>query len=70
MEKVKAFASITEDFNPVHLDPVYAGQTIFKGNIVHGFLVGSLFSAILGTKMPERIHLFKTGHEICKTCLY
>ena len=52
MEKVKAFADLTEDFNPVHLDPVYASQTIFKGNIVHGFLVGSLFSTILGTKMP------------------
>jgi acyl dehydratase len=52
MEHVKAFASVTQDFNPVHLDPVYAAQTIFKDNIVHGFLVGSLFSAILGTKMP------------------
>jgi acyl dehydratase len=52
MEQVKAFASVTQDFNPVHLDPLYAGQTIFKGNIVHGFLVGSLFSTILGTKMP------------------
>lgn len=37
MEEVKAFAGITQDFNPVHLDPVYAAQTIFKGNIVHGF---------------------------------
>ncbi len=52
MEQVKTFASLSQDFNPLHLDPVYASQTIFKGNIVHGFLVGSLFSAILGTKMP------------------
>jgi acyl dehydratase len=52
MEKVKAFANITGDFNPIHLDPVYATQTIFKENIVHGFLVASLFSTILGTKMP------------------
>ena len=52
MEKVKAFANITGDFNPIHLDPVYAAQTIFKENIVHGFLVASLFSTILGTKMP------------------
>ena len=52
IEDVKAFASITKDFNPVHLDPLYASQTIFKDNIVHGFLVASLFSAIIGTKMP------------------
>ena len=52
MEKVKAFANITGDYNPIHLDPVYASQTIFKENIVHGFLVASLFSTILGTKMP------------------
>jgi len=52
MEQVKTFAGLSKDFNPLHLDPIYAAQTIFKGNIVHGFLVGSLFSAILGTKMP------------------
>jgi 3-hydroxybutyryl-CoA dehydratase len=52
MEQVKTFAGLSKDFNPLHLDPLYASQTIFKGNIVHGFLVGSLFSAILGTKMP------------------
>lgn len=50
MEQVKTFAGITQDFNPVHLDPVYAAQTIFKGNIVHGFLVGSLLVPFLAPR--------------------
>jgi len=46
------FARISGDFNPAHLDEQYAKETIFKKRIVHGMLVGSLFSAILGTKLP------------------
>ena len=51
-DDVKAFASLSMDNNPIHLDREYAKTSIFKKNIVHGFLVGSLFSAIIGTKMP------------------
>ncbi len=40
------------DFNPVHLDEKYVENTIFKKRIVHGYLYGSLISAIIGTKMP------------------
>ena len=29
MEHVKAFASVTQDFNPVHLDPVYAAPVSY-----------------------------------------
>ncbi len=49
---VLAFAKITGDFNPAHLDYDYAKDTIFKDRIVHGMLVGSLFSGLLGTKLP------------------
>ena len=51
-DDVKAFAYLSMDNNPIHLDKEYAQNSIFKKNIVHGFLVGSLFSAIIGTKMP------------------
>ncbi len=47
-----AFAELSLDSNPVHLDASYAAQSIFKKQIVHGFLTGSLISAIIGTKMP------------------
>lgn len=49
---VLAFADVSDDHNPVHLDEEFAKTTMFKGRIVHGMLVGSLFSSILGTKLP------------------
>ena len=51
-EEVELFAILSTDKNPVHLDDAYSANTIFKKRIVHGFLVGSLISAILGNKMP------------------
>lgn len=49
---VFAFADVSEDRNPVHLDEEFAKTTMFGGRIVHGMLVGSLFSSILGTQLP------------------
>lgn len=51
-EDVRAFAEISLDKNPVHLNDEYAHNTIFKERIVHGFLTGSLISAIIGTVLP------------------
>ncbi len=51
-EDVIAFSELSEDYNPVHLDEEYAKKTIFKGKIVHGLLVASLISSVLGTKLP------------------
>jgi acyl dehydratase len=51
-EEVELFAVLSTDKNPVHLDDTYSATTIFKKRIVHGFLVGSLISAVLGNKMP------------------
>lgn len=51
-EDVLTFANTSGDKNPAHLDEEYAKGTIFKSRIVHGMLVASLFSAILGTKLP------------------
>lgn len=46
------FAGLSGDTNPVHLDEVYAQDTMFKGRIAHGLLSGGFISAVLGTKMP------------------
>jgi len=51
-QDVRLFAQVTGDDNPVHLDEAYAQTTMFKGRIVHGALVSSLFSKILGTQLP------------------
>ncbi len=51
-EDVLAFAELSGDVNPVHLSDDFAASTIFKKRIAHGFLTGSLFSTVLGTKLP------------------
>lgn len=49
---IQAFADVTGDRNPVHLDEVYAGKTMFKGRIAHGMLTAGLISAVFGMELP------------------
>ncbi|NBK99656.1 MAG: GNAT family N-acetyltransferase [Erysipelotrichia bacterium] len=49
---IKAFAGISGDRNPVHLDEEYAQQSRFKKRIAHGMMTASYFSALFGTKIP------------------
>lgn len=51
-DDIRAFAEITGDENPVHLDADYARQTRFGKTVAHGLLVAGLFSAALGMKLP------------------
>lgn len=47
-----AFAALTGDHNPIHLDEDFASGTIFKGRIAHGMLTATFISAIFGTQLP------------------
>ena len=49
---INAFAALCGDHNPVHIDPAYAAQTMFKDRIAHGMLTGSLISTVFGMKLP------------------
>lgn len=49
---VVAFAAVSGDDNPVHLDADYAATTPFKERIAHGMLSASYISALLGTRLP------------------
>ncbi|MEC9291286.1 MAG: MaoC family dehydratase [Pseudomonadota bacterium] len=51
-EMVEAFSKICGDWNPVHHDPEYAAETIFKAQIAHGMISVSQFSAIFGMESP------------------
>ncbi|KXS54959.1 MAG: hypothetical protein AWU57_655 [Marinobacter sp. T13-3] len=51
---VKAFAGISGDHNPIHIDDEYANQSRFKRRIAHGFHSASFFSAIFGTQLPGK----------------
>jgi len=49
---IQAFASVSGDVNPLHLDAAYANETLFHGMISHGMWGGALISALLGTQFP------------------
>ena len=50
--EVEAFAKLTGDANPLHLDSEYAATTAFRRPIMHGMLAASVFSKILGMEFP------------------
>ena len=49
---IDAFASVTGDHNPVHVDEEFAKTTRFGKRIAHGMLTASLISAVLANKLP------------------
>jgi 3-hydroxybutyryl-CoA dehydratase len=49
---IEAFAQVSGDSNPVHLDEDYAKTTSFGGRIAHGMLSAAYISAVLGTQLP------------------
>lgn len=49
---VYAFAGITGDFNPLHVDREYAARGRFGERISHGMLTAGLISAVLGMRLP------------------
>tara|TARA_Y100001956_G_scaffold26786_1_gene26602 strand:+ start:71 stop:469 length:399 start_codon:yes stop_codon:yes gene_type:complete len=51
-QTVEAFASVSEDYNPIHLDEDFAKTTQFERPIVHGMLASSLISGLLASKVP------------------
>jgi 3-hydroxybutyryl-CoA dehydratase len=49
---VDAFAEVTGDTNPLHVDEAYARTTSFGGRIAHGMLGAAYISAVIGDKLP------------------
>ena len=50
--EVECFAKISLDDNPIHLNREYAESAVFGQRIVHGILVASLLSGLIGGKFP------------------
>ena len=46
------YAGITGDFNPAHVNEVYAKSTFFKTRIAHGMLTAGFISAIIANQLP------------------
>ncbi len=49
---IEAFAAVSGDHNPVHLDDDYAKTTMFKGRIAHGMLSASFISTAIASQLP------------------
>ena len=49
---IQAFAEVTGDHNPIHLDDEFAKTTRFGRRIAHGMLTASLISSVLANKLP------------------
>jgi len=53
-EDVSSFALLSGDTNPIHTDESYAKTTTFGQTIVHGMLVASSFSTLVGMYLPGK----------------
>jgi len=53
-ELIRAFAEVSGDHNPIHLDEEFAATTRFGRRIAHGMLSGAFISAVLGYEFRER----------------
>jgi 3-hydroxybutyryl-CoA dehydratase len=49
---IQAFAGLSGDFNPVHINEEFAATTMFKGRIAHGMLSAAFISTVLGMRLP------------------
>jgi 3-hydroxybutyryl-CoA dehydratase len=49
---VNAYAELTGDFSPVHIDEAAAAKTRFGTRIAHGMLSVSFLSAVIGMDLP------------------
>jgi len=57
-EDILAFTKLTGDYNPLHVDEGFGKTSNFKQNIVHGMLIGSLFSTLVGMYCPGKNSLY------------
>jgi 3-oxoacyl-[acyl-carrier protein] reductase len=49
---VQVFATLTGDFNPLHLDEAFARRTLFRKPVVYGMLSASFISTMIGMLLP------------------
>lgn len=55
---LNGFASISGDYNPLHMDERYATKTSFGKRVCHGMLLASFFSRLVGMHLPGKNALY------------
>src|SRR5437870_3831527 len=51
-DDVAAFAALSGDYNPLHMEDDFARKTHLRRRVVHGMLVASYVSTLIGMQMP------------------
>ena len=51
-DDIERFVAITGDTNPLHVDDDFAARTPFRRRILQGMLTASLFSTMVGMRLP------------------
>jgi 3-hydroxybutyryl-CoA dehydratase len=51
-ELLSAFAAVSGDFNPMHMDEEYSSLSVFGRRVAHGMLPAAVVGAVLGTLLP------------------
>ena len=54
-DDIQRFVKLSGDENPLHIDKDFGEMSIFGNNIVHGMLLASLFSKVVGMYLGENI---------------
>ena len=68
---IEAFAAVSGDTNPAHLDEAYANDTLFHGVIAHGMWGGFADLGAFGHPIPgARHHLFAPRSPFQSACAY
>ena len=53
-EKINAYIDAAEDYNPIHVDPEYAKNTVFKSTIAPGYQFIAYLSELMARDFGER----------------
>ena len=51
---VEAFAKLSGDYSPLHVDEAFAKTTRFGCRVAHGMVLGSFVSTLVGMDLPGR----------------
>lgn len=51
-EIVEAFAQFSGDYNPLHMEEDFARHTTFQRRVVHGMIIASYVSTLIGMQLP------------------
>jgi len=57
-QDLSAFAELSGDRNPLHIDAGFAAHAGFSGRVVYGMLLTALFSRLVGMEMPGKHALY------------